>query len=51
MQRHVGNVQAAARVLWEHDHSNDTSGAMHEDLPEWACLFFPLFEHQQNQEL
>jgi Mg2+ and Co2+ transporter CorA len=51
MQRNVGNAQEAAHVLWEHDHSNDASGAMHEDLPEWAHLFFQLFEDQQNQEL
>jgi len=51
MRHHVGNAQAAASVLWERDHSNDASGAMHEDLPKWAHRFFRLFEDQQNQEL
>ena len=40
LQHHVGNAQAAAHTLWEHDHSSDQFGAMHIDVPEWGVNSF-----------
>jgi hypothetical protein len=40
LQRHVGTAQAVARSIWERIHSNDDTGTMHEDVPEWAGMFF-----------
>ena len=46
-----GHLSAAIKVAKSHytmSHSNEPTGAGHEDIPEWATHFFPLFE-QQNQ--
>ena len=47
--RHVGRAQVLARSFYDRDHSNEQSGAAHEDVPEWARLFFQLFQAQENQ--
>jgi hypothetical protein len=37
-------------LIFDHDHSNDPTGARHEDVPEWVHCFYILFEEQQNQD-
>ena len=46
--RHFSAAQNQARALFDRRHSNDQSGAQHEDIPPWAQQFFRLFESQQN---
>ncbi len=41
--RHVGRAQVLARSFYDRDHSNEQSGAAHEDVPEWSRHFFPTF--------
>ncbi len=36
LRRHLFSAQQAARTYYRQDHSNDQSGARHEDIPEWA---------------
>ncbi len=38
-----------ARSFYDRDHSNEQSGAAHEDVPEWARHFFQLFQATGNQ--
>lgn len=35
--------------MYDHDHSNEPSGAGQEDVPEWAPRFFEVFQAQENQ--
>ena len=35
-------------MLYDRQHSNDQSGAAHEDVPLWARQFFCFFESLQN---
>lgn len=49
-QRHFSRANQLARTIYTRHHSTDTSGAAHEDVPEWARLFFGLFEEQTLQE-
>ena len=48
LMRHIRTAQEVARSIYTRDHSNDRTGADHEDVPNWARLFFGLFD-QQNQ--
>jgi hypothetical protein len=41
--RHVAQAQVLTRSFYDHDHSNEQSGAAHKDVPEWARHFFQLF--------
>ena len=50
LMRHIRGAQDLARTYFNRDHSNDTTGAEGESVPQWARLFFVLFEVQQNQE-
>ena len=45
---HFSAASNQARELYDRHHSNDQSGAEHEDVPPWAEHFFCLFEAQQN---
>ncbi len=44
---HVGQVQVLARSFYDHDHSNEQSGAAHKDVPEWARCFSNFFRPQE----
>ena len=46
--QHFSVAQNQARALFDCRHSNDKSGADHEDIPPWAQQFFRFFESQQN---
>ena len=50
LQRSLSAPITLARSFYTRDHSDDTTGAAHEDIPDWARRFFPLFEAQQNYE-
>ncbi len=46
---HVGRAQLLARFIYDGDHSNEQSGAAHEDVPKWARPFPHLFQAMENQ--
>ena len=46
--RHFSAALNQARALFDCRHSNDQSGAEHEDIPPWAQQFCCFFESQQN---
>jgi hypothetical protein len=48
LARHFSTTLNQAKKLYHCHHSNDQSGAAHEDVPPWAQQFFCLFEAQQN---
>jgi hypothetical protein len=48
LARHFSKALNQAKELYDRHHSNDQSGAAHEDVPPWAQQFFCLFEAQQN---
>ena len=48
LMRHIRNAQEVARSIYTRDHSNDLTGADHEDVPNWARLFFGLFDQQSQ---
>jgi hypothetical protein len=45
----VGRAQLLAQSFYDHDHSNEQSGAAHKDVPKWAKRFFQLFQTTENQ--
>ena len=49
LMRHFSRAQNLARTFFDRDHSNEQSGASHEEIPEWVQQFFRVFEAQQNQ--
>lgn len=48
--RHLSGAQRLAKSIYTRHHSNDQTGAGQEDVPEWARLFFWLFQVVENQE-
>jgi hypothetical protein len=40
LMRHLADAEAEARAIYDCSHSNDTSGAKQEDVPEWAQAIF-----------
>jgi hypothetical protein len=48
LARHFSTASNQARELYDCHHSNDQSGAAHEDVLPWAQQLFRLFEAQQN---
>ncbi len=48
LARHFSMASSQAKEIYDHLHSNDQTGAAHEDVPPWAQQFFRLFEAQQN---
>jgi len=48
--RHFRQAETAARTLYNRAHSNDRTGAGHEDIPNWAQEFFRYFEATANQD-
>ena len=48
LMRHLRTAQEVARSIYTRDHSNDRTGADHEDVPNWARLFFGLFDQQSQ---
>jgi hypothetical protein len=47
--RHLSDAEAEAKTIYDCSHSNDPTGAEHEDVPPWARQFFRLFEVQNSQ--
>jgi hypothetical protein len=45
---HFSMASSQAKDIYDRLHSNDQTGAAHEDVPPWAQQFFRLFEAQQN---
>jgi hypothetical protein len=45
---HFALASNQAREVYDQQHSNDQTGAAHEDVPPWIQSFFCLFEAQQN---
>ncbi len=45
---HFSMASSQAKEIYDHLHSNDQTGAAHEDVSPWAQQFFCLFEDQQN---
>ena len=48
LMRHFVAAERHARGMYVLSHSNDVTGAEHEDVPAWVSQFFRLFEAQQN---
>ena len=48
LQRHIRTAEQLAQSIFTRDHSNDTTGTAHEDIPLWVREFFRLFEAQRN---
>ena len=48
LRRYLTGAQTLARTFYDRDHSNDPTGAAGEDIPQWARLFFRLFENMSN---
>ena len=48
--RKLREAQLFARRIFDGDHSNDQTGANHEEVPSWVRAWFQFFEAQQNQE-
>ena len=48
-QRHFAAAERLARTVYMRDHSNDQTGAEHEDVPQWARSFFTLFDGPQRR--
>ena len=49
-QRHLGAAQRLAQSMYTREHSNDPSGARHEDIPVWIQHYFRLFVAMENQD-
>lgn len=47
--RHFRKAETTARTLYTRAHSNDRTGANHEDIPNWAQEFFRYFQAIENQ--
>ncbi len=48
LARHFSTASNQAKEIYDCHHSNNQSGANHEDVPPWVQQFFHLFEAQQN---
>ena len=49
LQRDLADAEHEARSHYDRTHSNDRTGAEHEDIPRWVRSFFPLFQAQESQ--
>ena len=49
LMRRFGQAENLARSLYRQDHSNDQTGADHEDIPSWVRQFFLYFDAMENQ--
>jgi len=49
LARRIASVQTLARRFYDRHHSNDPSGANHEDLPRWVIIFRRLFVASDSQ--
>ena len=43
-QRHFAVAERLAKTLYTRDHSSDQTGADHEEILQWVCSFFILFD-------
>ena len=50
LMRRLREAQLFTRRIYDGDHSNDQTGASHEEIPPWVRAWFQFFEAQQNQE-
>ncbi len=48
LAHHFSTASNQAKEIYDCHHSNDQSGANHEDVPPWVQQFICLFEAQQN---
>jgi len=47
--KHFSRARTFAKGYYRRDHSNEQSGAGHEDIPQWVRHFFPLLDAEQYQ--
>jgi hypothetical protein len=48
LMRHLSDAESKARAIYDCSHSNNPTGAEHEDIHQWAHQFFCLFEAQDS---